>query len=162
MERRLCKALAEGYCAIRESRALNEGLAGRILSVGALVAGTVFAGCSGSRRAPEPVTLPADAPLTQESVSRLAEQIAGSISTEMEYADEVGDTESYRAAVDIYRKLKATDGPLADMFGRRLNQTTGRQFLNANCCDDRKYDNRERDTRIQGPSYDEGSDSYVY
>ena len=158
MDKELHRALTEGY---REIRALQEGIIGKALSIGALVAGTLFSGCAANKAAPRPVTLPADAPLTQESVSRLAEEIAGSIETEMAYADEVGDTESFKAAEDIYRKIKAKDRPLADMFVRKLAQTTGRTFLDADVTGTR-YDNRERDTRIQGPTYDEETGTYAY
>ena len=152
-DRALAGALLEGLNLFDSTR--RPTLPGRFLTIGALVAGTVFSGCAGNSREAHSLTVPEPTLATEDSVNRLAMDIANGIVDEMDTASAVTTTQSWQAAKDIYGKL--VDGnrkDLADMFARTINREKDRMFNAPPCCDDRKYNNRET-SQSHVPVYNE-------
>lgn len=152
-DRALAGALLEGLNLFDSTR--RPTLPGRFLTIGALVAGTVFSGCAGNSREAHHLTVPEPTLATEDSVNRLAMDIANGIVDEMDTASAVTATQSWQAAKDIYGKL--VDGnrkDLADMFARTINREKDRMFNAPPCCDDRTYNNRET-SQTHVPVYNE-------
>lgn len=152
MSGRTDRALAESlYLGLDEigkaQKPLQEGLVGKLLTIGALVAGTVFTGCAGNQARHVPsLDINPSAPVTDKTVSSLAMEIAEGIHDEMSSADAVTDTESWKAAKDIYGKLvKDNKQGLANMFARVINRENRELFNAPPCCDDREYDNSRQE-----------------
>lgn len=149
----LPEALYEGIVA------LDEGIAGKILSIGALLAGTFLSGCAGTAApAVEPVTIdiPAETPVTADSVTKLALEIADGIHDEMGDSSRVTSTKSWQAAKDIYGKLVSDKKQaLANSFARTINRKTAEFFNAPPCCDDKTYDNSEQAEQNHEPVFDE-------
>lgn len=169
MDRQLKDTLIEGYNAIVASYGtetpLQEGIIGKALSIGALVAGTLFSGCAagGNRADIAPVDIPPETPVTDDSVSKLAEEIASNIRDEMEDSSSVTDTKSWQAAKDIYGKLVGNDRKaLADMFARVINRENKKLFNAPPCCDDRQFDNAEHEAETKEAVYDNETGSWDY
>jgi hypothetical protein len=134
---------------------LDEGVLGKILSIGALLAGTIFTGCAGNQGKHMP-TLDIDpaSPVTDHTVNTLAMEIANEIHDEMDSSDKVTETMAWQAAKDIYKKLVVNHRQgQADMFARTINRKN-REFFNAPpCCDDTQYDNTEQKVAEQHSEY---------
>lgn len=164
MDRRLANTLLDGYVAILESQALEEGIAGKALTVGALVAGTLFGGCAGNTAKAAPrLDLRPDAPVTDTTVNQLAIDIANQIIDEMDTASSVESTAAAQSANDIYRKLEAGNHKaLADMFARTIKQRTRQWFTGSPIYDGRTYDNKETETPKASATYNTNTGTWEY
>lgn len=160
-DRALAGALLEGLNLFDQTR--RPTLPGRFLTIGALVAGTVFSGCAGNSREAHNLTVPEPTLATEDSVNRLAMDIANGIVDEMDTASAVTTTQSWQAAKDIYGKL--VDGnrkDLADMFARTINRKKNEFFNAPPCCDSRAYNNKEQQQQDHTPVYNEETGMMEY
>ena len=164
MEKRLAKTLLDGYTAILESQALEEGIAGKALTIGALVAGTLFSGCAGNAPKSVPaLDLPPDAPVTDTTVNQLAIDIANQIIDEMDTASSVESTAAAQSANDIYKKLEAGNHKaLANMFARTIKQRTKLWFTGSPTYDGRTYNNRESEAPKPSATYNTETGTWEY
>ena len=164
MDKRLSKTLLDGYVAIMEAQALEEGAAGKALTIGALVAGTLFGGCAGNTaKSAHALYLQPDAPVTDTTVSKLAIDIANQIIDEMDTASSVENTAAAQSANDIYRKLEAGNHKaLADMFARTVKQRTKLWFTGSPTYDGRTYNNKETEAPKASATYNTNTGTWEY
>lgn len=165
----LNEALLNGLGTVTTGNTLEEGVLGKIMTIGSLVAGTIFTGCAG--HAPKPdmpghtLSVPETAKVSADSVNQLAMDIANGIVDEMADSSSVTSTQSWKAAKDIYGKLvEGNRKDLADMFARTINRENRKLFNTPPCCDDKQYDNNEHEVeqRYNGPVYDEETGMMEY
>ena len=167
-DRALAEALYVGLDTVMDRRPLEEGVLGKLMTIGALVAGTIFSGCAGN--APKPGTaehalsIPDNAPVSADSVNQLAMDIANGIVDEMADSNSVTSTQSWKAAKDIYGKLvNGNRKDLADMFARTINRENKKLFNTPPCCDDKEYHNNELQSNpYRGPVYNEETGMLEY
>lgn len=155
-DRALAESLYLGLDEIgRQQKPLQEGIGGKLLTIGAILAGTIFSGCAGNQARNVPaLDVDQAATVSNQTVSTLAMEIANGIHDEMETSDRVTDTQSWQAAKDIYRNLvDSKKQGLADMFARVVNRKT-KEFFNAPpCCDNATYDNTRQEVPEQHSEY---------
>lgn len=164
MDRRLATTLIDGYNAVLEAQALEEGAFGKLMTIGALLAGTIFSGCAGnSCKSAHSFDLQPDAPVTDTTVNKLALDIADQIIDEMDTASSVEGTAAAKSAEDIYRKLEAGNNKaLADMFARTIKQKTRLWFGSSTVYDGKKYNNKESDTPAPSATYNTETGTWEY
>lgn len=163
----LVEALFNGLDTVTTGKPLEEGLFGKIMTIGALLAGTIFSGCAGNSPRPDAaertISLPDTASVNAENVNKLALDIAQGINDEMETASSVVTTQSWQAAKDIYSKLvKDNRKELADMFARTINRKKNEFFNAPPCCDDKTYNNSEKQQQDHTPVYNEEAGMMEY
>lgn len=168
-DRVLVEALHNGLSALSSETPLEESIVGKIMTIGALVAGTIFSGCAGhaprSDAQEHTLSVPDSAKVTSDSVNALAMDIAKGIVDEMADSNSVTSTQSWKAAKDIYGKLvKGNRQDLANMFARTINRENRKLFNTPPCCDDKQFDNSVHDIPQEdhSPVYDEESGMMEY
>lgn len=167
-DKALAEALFAGLGTASTGRPLEEGVLGKLMTVGALVAGTIFSGCAGNIQKPgsheHVLTIPENVPVNADSVNQLALDIANGIVDEMADSNSVTSTQSWKAAKDIYGKLvKDNRKDLADMFARTINRKKNELFNAPPCCDDKEYNNNDlQNYEYRGPVYNEETGMLEY
>lgn len=158
MDSSLKFALIEGY----EAALAESGFLRKALTVGALVAGTIFSGCSTGGKQQLSLGMPENSPVNRDSVTELALRIADGIHTEIKDSSRVEDTESWKAARKIYGELnQGNTRALANTFSRIINREN--MDLSAPpCCDETAYNNRENDTVTTGGTYNAEDNAWEY
>ena len=158
MDSELKMALMEGY----EAALAESGFLRKALTIGALVAGTIFSGCSAGGKQQLSLGMPENAPVDRNSVTELALKIADGIHTEIQDSSRVEDTESWKAAKKIYDELnRGNTKALASTFSRIIN----RENLDLSappCCDETAYNNKEKDTLKSGGTYNAEENTWEY
>lgn len=166
MDSELKIALMEGYEAALAESGFLPGFAKKALTIGALLAGTIFSGCSAGGNQKLKVDIPENTPATRDSVTELALKLADGIRTEMnDSVNVVEDTESWKAIKKVYKELNQGDTkPLADAFSRVINDSNKKKskLLAPTCCDDTAYNNKENNTVTSGGTYNAEDNTWEY
>ena len=162
MDSELKTALIEGYETVLAESGFLPGFAKKVLTIGALVAGTIFSGCSAGGNQKFKVDLPENTPATRDSVTALAIQIADGIRAEMKDSSRVEDTESWKAVNKIYKDLKNGDTPtLANTFSRIINDMNA-DLSSPPCCGETAYNNKENNAVTSGGTYNAEDNTWEY
>lgn len=158
MDSELKMALIEGY----EAALAESGFFRKLLTIGALVAGTIFSGCSAGGKQQLTLGIPENTPVNRDSVTELALRIADGIHSEIQDSSRVEDTESWKAAKKIYDDLNKGDTKaLANTFSRIIN----RENLDLSappCCGETAYNNKENNTLRTGGTYNADDNTWEY
>lgn len=158
MDSELKIALMEGY----EAALAESGFLRKALTIGALLVGTIFSGCSTGGKQQLSLGMPENEPVNRSSVTELAMKIADGIHTEMKDSSRVEDTESWKAAKKIYDDLnKGNTKTLAHTFSRIIN-AENIDLSAPPCCDDTAYNNKENNTLTSGGTYNAEDNTWEY
>lgn len=158
MDAALRQALMEGY----DSVLTESGLIGKALTIGALLFGTIFSGCSAGGRQHVSLDLPENAPVNRDNVTELAMKIADEIHDEMKDSSRVEDTKSWQAAKKIYSKLNQGDTrSLANSFSRIINRQNN-DLSAPPCCDETVYNNMESNPASTVGTYNAEENTWEY